>query len=1689
MEQRHGKLSRPPPSLENPAACGQCDSEQSTLSTSVGCLSPCCGTVATTTASVSPVVDESPSSAGNSSTSHPGSTASSRVDKADPEGRDEGLVGRGKNKHTELLFHPASRRRPTLSAQFLLKASNYSSQNVNYSSRGSATPANVGRLSDALDSIAREMKRLDGRRRLTASSLVPSILAELNLSPRADARALKHARRGLHLWSPRAQSSSAKTSPHPSDFAGKLDMLTKQLLVFSYSFVAFHTLALHFCPSLYSALRFGPQLNTNPLLQQPHPDSLFGFFFFFINTSIHVFVKRGVSAALIHAGLLHLARLVIVRGTGPQKSLSRKKGIAKVHAQFLPPAVPFMSSRERNPQRIMTADGYVGSAAQSPACAPKSTCIASAIGDPSPLAFSAAWGPIERPRKPETVRNLRAHGLPEAKYLAAAHARCPGEIRRRMRFVSRVLAVACFLSLFVTITAFLWGGWPAKAVGFPDIYLGSLTKKGSFLGPETLRSALRSPTAEATLDRIKTFRQESIVSPTMSSRSVLAKWSLDASKGLMYYQLIVFAGFGFLLDIWGAWTKVRLIRQFLRPRDLVIPAVAFTVAMSYAAVNLHGIPACNGNDKHWVDFRTQEMAAHVNTHTHDKVNTPPLLYSVYIPMRDGIEIAADVYLPKPYYETAEKLASHQHRIDMLDRALKKTTERLQVLHSQDARNNDRGGDAGQVNLGEGRDPKLPRKTVFKRYQEIRNLQSFQAHVEKRLKEERADYDTILASVKKLPTYLDITRYNRRTEVYWPLSMLRMWKNPRGATVNVWSFTAQQAFTANGYAVVVVDSRGTGASFGERYVDLSEVEIQDFSEIVAWIKSQWFSNGKIGGGGLSYDGMTGLNAAAEGGIDAVLSLFTPMHVFGDLLVPGGVICSSFLKDYAGMTYGFERTGSPVAHILNNPWKYPLHVLLGFSVAFGPGSGVFGREGDLAIAIARHRKNWDMAHTIKMVEYYDDVVTLHNNETASAAEFGIHETVMRKLAERNVSVYVVGGYCDSASVRGASRLYDYMKRNAPTSKSKLLLGSWSHGGRRSCNPYAGSFPCFEADQYLDAVRFFDCRLKGECWGGIEDEPSVHYWQVGAEEWRTSEYFPPERQMSYVDFHLNNEKFVNLNRLECKRTSSGASLLALGKPADVCLSPQFSLSLGDNAAPKCPLPTSPFTVRTPGARGVSERTAKQPRKLDENDIKRRKSEQQSTTLAKQKHGTDDTHGSSSAHSSAQPSTPHSADEAHMASPFSLPVLLPATFDLRLSTFEHRLHDLVQSITLHWQQLQTHVELLLRQARDHQLTTEDERGNQIQQPLTISSIIGVALAGFEEGWGEASDDLHHAYPRRTAAARAGIQHSAHSEDTRRAITKKPTVGRLKDSFSILETDPNAYSMSLDARRGTARLPEAYIRPSLAREIPIAAGSEKETLDKREPRLTLAKKLLLKKFPSKLSPRLHYDVEYFATTGVFSRWVIAQHPFRQAIHYGNRLFARRVRPDFPINLSPLPGAGGESFHPSPFYLDSMHASLLSWTSGVLLEDMDVVGSAWVHLQMFVKSCTDISVFVYLEDVEVNGGYSHYVTEGKIVVSHRPVKVKTESPIGSPDTVFRSFTKSSRVPLNSSGELIEFTMPLEPVSWTFKKGHSIRLSLAGSDVDNFEPAVQNRMILPRQWTVITANAKLRLPVHHTNAVGDGRTEG
>lgn len=54
----------------------------------------------------------------------------------------------------------------------------------------------------------------------------------------------------------------------------------------------------------------------------------------------------------------------------------------------------------------------------------------------------------------------------------------------------------------------------------------------------------------------------------------------------------------------------------------------------------------------------------------------------------------------------------------------------------------------------------------------------------------------------------------------------------------------------------------------------------------------------------------------------------VDVVRDLIQPGGVVCSSFVEDYTGLTTSFEKLGSPLRHMLVD-FSYDWQLVLGVS----------------------------------------------------------------------------------------------------------------------------------------------------------------------------------------------------------------------------------------------------------------------------------------------------------------------------------------------------------------------------------------------------------------------------------------------------------------------------------------------------------------------------------------------------------------------------------------------------------------------------------------------------------------------------------------------------------------------------------------------------------------------------------------
>jgi hypothetical protein len=105
-----------------------------------------------------------------------------------------------------------------------------------------------------------------------------------------------------------------------------------------------------------------------------------------------------------------------------------------------------------------------------------------------------------------------------------------------------------------------------------------------------------------------------------------------------------------------------------------------------------------------------------------------------------------------------------------------------------------------------------------------------------------------SSLESFPVMLNAARYYRSCRVWWPFSYLRFFG---GKPFSLLDQDFISSFLSDGIAVVVYDIRGAGASFGIQSQPWSPREVLDSEEILNWIISQPFCNGKVGLWGVSY----------------------------------------------------------------------------------------------------------------------------------------------------------------------------------------------------------------------------------------------------------------------------------------------------------------------------------------------------------------------------------------------------------------------------------------------------------------------------------------------------------------------------------------------------------------------------------------------------------------------------------------------------------------------------------------------------------------------------------------------------------------------------------------------------------------------------------------------------------------------
>ncbi len=274
---------------------------------------------------------------------------------------------------------------------------------------------------------------------------------------------------------------------------------------------------------------------------------------------------------------------------------------------------------------------------------------------------------------------------------------------------------------------------------------------------------------------------------------------------------------------------------------------------------------------------------------------------------------------------------------------------------------------------------------------------------------------------------------------------------------------------HGYAVLVVERPGTGASFGT-WDASHEPGAREASEIIDWIASRPWSNGKVGMYGDSFQAMIQMATAATGNphLKAIFPTSAPMEMYESITFPGGVYNKAFGAFFKWSTSILQAgTITPVDS---------------------------DHEGTI-LAQAMKERSLALPETINVTKNapFRDSVGLRGISIWQdrAALYPFTERINRS----GVAIYMTNGWYD---IFTNDMFFWYDNLTVP---KRLIVRPTDHSTVEKNGP--------DLDYGAEAHRWFDYWLKGID-NGIMNEPPVHYYIMGKDGgWKTAGQWPPAKK----------------------------------------------------------------------------------------------------------------------------------------------------------------------------------------------------------------------------------------------------------------------------------------------------------------------------------------------------------------------------------------------------------------------------------------------------------------------------------------------------------------------------------------------------------------------------------------------------
>ncbi len=308
---------------------------------------------------------------------------------------------------------------------------------------------------------------------------------------------------------------------------------------------------------------------------------------------------------------------------------------------------------------------------------------------------------------------------------------------------------------------------------------------------------------------------------------------------------------------------------------------------------------------------------------------------------------------------------------------------------------------------------------------------------------------------------------------------------------------------SGYAVVVVDRPGTGASFGKMNFEPS-LGAREADEILNWIADQPWCDGNIGMYGDSIQAQIQFLAASTHNphLKAILPATTWMDNYSAIMFAGGVRNIAFQNFYVRANRVFDNLATPVDT---------------------------DTDGSLLAQALEERKGNSLADYVASMPE----ISFRDLKTTSGApyweKYQSLYPYLDKINQSGIPVYLIDGWYDIYSRD------DFLIYNNLSVPKRMLIRPTDHSNIES--------PGSDVDYAAEAQRWFDYWLKGID-NGIMEEAPIHYYvqeKGGQNAYQSASTWPvPEAASSRYYFGAGNgeqKESVNngLLTLEAQATDS--------------------------------------------------------------------------------------------------------------------------------------------------------------------------------------------------------------------------------------------------------------------------------------------------------------------------------------------------------------------------------------------------------------------------------------------------------------------------------------------------------------------------------------------------------------------------